>query len=134
MSVFDYLFDNDVFQRADINRLDQKADAIEARLWQSRGEARDAARDLRELRQEVSRLVLLLETTQRILFDKGICTREEFGRMVRAIDTEDGVIDGQITRPGEGGDELRYCDACQHFNPIGRATCQYCGAAFGRTP
>ncbi|HXX93435.1 MAG TPA: hypothetical protein VEN81_07360 [Planctomycetota bacterium] len=132
MSVFDYLFDTSFFQRADLRLLDRKTEAIQERLWQSRAEARDAAGEARELRQEVSRLVLLLETTQRILFDKGICTREEFGRMLRAVDAEDGVLDGRMGRAGEAAEELRYCNACQHFNPISRGSCQYCGGAFGQ--
>ena len=131
MSVFDYLFDNEWFQRSDINRLDRKAEAIEKRLWKSKDQARDAMREVQELRQDVSRLLLLLETTQRVLLDKGICTRDEFSRMLRAVDAEDGVVDGQMGAAGAASEELRYCDACQHFNAIGLKKCQYCGAPSG---
>ena len=75
-------------------------------------------------------MVLVLETLRRVILDKGLCTKEEFERMMVAVDAEDGVIDGLSSLPPDGSGELRFCSGCQHFNPVDRSTCQYCGAAF----
>lgn len=131
MSIFDYVFDNDWFQRADINRLDEKAEAIEARIGQSSAQTQDLGQQIRELRKDVSRMLLLVETTHRILLDKRVCTPEEFTRMMKSVDAEDGLEDGQLNSGQGASEELRYCNGCKHFNPAARAKCQYCGAAFG---
>jgi hypothetical protein len=50
---------------------------------------------------------------------------------MRAIDAEDGIVDGKMSPPRNGEADLRYCDACQHFNPAKLRNCQYCGRIFG---
>ena len=47
---------------------------------------------VRELRKDVSSLLLAVETIQRILADKGICSGEDFVKRMRAIDAEDGQL------------------------------------------
>lgn len=132
MSLFRYLFDSDWMQRADLERLDEKAEKLEARVWADREKKVGLELQVNELRRDVGRMLLMLETTQRILADKGICSSEDFVRRMRAIDAEDGIEDGQLRPPAPTESELRYCDACQHFNPARLKSCQYCGRLFGR--
>ena len=133
MSIFSYLFDNEWIQRTDINRLDEKAEAIEAHLWSERNRSDDVRLEVRELRRDVSRMLLALETFQRVLADKGICSAEDFVQRMRAVDGEDGVVDGQYLQASPDAEELRYCEACQHFNASRLKACQYCGRIFGRS-
>ena len=118
-------------RRTDINRLDEKAEALEKRLWSERNRSDDLRLDLRELRRDVSGLLLAVETMQRILADRGICSAEDFIKRMRAIDAEDGITDGRMTPTVPDAEELRYCDGCQHFNPPRLKGCQYCGRLFG---
>jgi len=118
-------------QRADIHRLDDKAEALEKRLWSERSRTDDLRLDVRELRRDVSRMLLAVEALQRVLADKGICSTEDFVKRMRAIDAEDGVTDGKMTPSSPEAEELRYCDGCQHFNPPRLKGCQYCGRLFG---
>jgi len=128
MSLFSY---NSWIQRADINRLDEKAEALEKRIWSERSKADDVRLEVRELRRDVSRMLLAVEALQRVLADKGICSGEDFVRRMRAIDAEDGITDGRMTPSSTEAEELRYCDGCQHFNPPRLKGCQYCGRLFG---
>jgi hypothetical protein len=128
---FDSMFDSDWLRRVDINRLEEKAESIDARLWHERERSDDVRHEVRELRRDVSRILLAVETLQRVLADKGICSGEDFVKRMRAVDAEDGVVDGQFQGPAAEAEELRYCDACQHFNPNPLKACQYCGRSFG---
>jgi hypothetical protein len=119
-------------RHGDINRLDEKAEVLEKRLWSERNRSDDLRLELRELRRDVSRMLLAVETIQRVLADRGICSGEDFVKRMRAIDAEDGVVDGRITHSAPEAEELRYCDGCQHFNPPRLNGCQYCGRLFGR--
>jgi hypothetical protein len=51
--------------------------------------------------------------------------------MLKAVDAEDGVLEGQITPAAGAVEDFRTCDRCQHFNAIGLKKCQSCGALFG---
>lgn len=131
MSFFRYLFDSEWMQRADIDRLEERAGELEYRLLRSGQSSRNLETDVSQLRREVSRMMLMLEAIQRTLADKNLCSREDLVRRMQAIDAEDGVVDGRVTPPGSGAADLRYCDSCQHFNPAHLVSCQYCGRLFG---
>jgi hypothetical protein len=121
-------------QRTDIHRLDEKAEALEKRLWSERNRSDDLRLEMRELRRDVASVLLAVETIQRVLADRGICGAEDFIKRMRAIDAEDGIVDGRITpNSPQDVEELRYCDGCQHFNPPRLKGCQYCGRLFGGT-
>jgi len=131
MSLFRYLFDSQWMQRSDIDHLEERAGELEYRVLKSGQQSLGLEADVSRLRRDVSRMLLMLETVQRVLADKGICNQEDFVRRMRAIDAEDGIVDGQRT-PGSAGEaDLRYCDSCQHFNPARLLACQYCGRLFG---
>jgi hypothetical protein len=131
MSFFNYLFDSDWMQRADLERLDERAQQLEARVMSSRERSSSLEADVTRLRRDVSGLILTVETMLRVMADKGICNREDFVARMRALDAEDGVEDGQISTPKAGARELRYCDTCQHFNAPNLKACAYCGRLFG---
>jgi len=129
---FRHLFDSNLSQRTDLERLDQKAERLEARIWSERSRSDDVRLEVRELRKDVARMLLTVETIQRVLADRGICSREDFIKRMRAIDAEDGIVDGRITPDStQEPEELRYCEGCQHFNPPRLKGCQYCGRLFG---
>jgi len=131
MSLFNYLFDSEWMQRSDINALEERANELEYRVLSGGQKSRNLETDVTHLRRDVSRMLLILETFQRILADRGICSQEDFVRRMRAIDAEDGVEDGQMS-PGRNSEkDVRYCDACQHFNSARLMACQYCGRLFG---
>ena len=132
MSLFRYLFDSDWMQRADLEHLDERAQELEARVWATHEKEKSVGLQVNELRRDVGRILLVVETLQRVLADKGICSEEDFVRRMRAIDAEDGIEDGRLRPPASKESELRYCDACQHFNPARLHACQYCGRLFGR--
>ena len=54
--------------------------------------------ELETLRTTVAKLMLVVETQQRMLLQKGLCTQKEFAELMLAIDLEDGTADGQIRR------------------------------------
>ncbi len=131
MSLFNYMFDSEWNQRSDINDLEERAHELEYRVLSGGQKAKNLETEVTHLRRDVSRMLLLLETFQRVLADKGICSQDDFVRRMRAIDAEDGVEDGQMS-PGRNSEkDVRYCDACQHFNSARLHACQYCGRLFG---
>ena len=54
-----------------------------------------SAQRLDWLRQENEELKLYLVSLMRLLISKGVVSREEVGRMVEAVDAEDGNKDGR---------------------------------------
>jgi len=55
--------------------------------------------ELDGLRTAVARLMLVVETQQRMLLQKGICTNAEFEALLKETDLEDGSADGQLGKP-----------------------------------
>ena len=54
--------------------------------------------ELETLRTTIAKLMLVVETQQRMILQKGLCTQKEFETMMQAIDLEDGTADGQLRR------------------------------------
>lgn len=54
--------------------------------------------EIETLRTTFARLMLVVETQQRILLKKGVCTQAEFDTLLSEIDLEDGSADGQLKR------------------------------------
>ena len=131
MSFFDNLFDSEWAQRSDINELDERARRLEYRVLRGNQHATGLEQEVSDLRRDVSGMLLMLETLQRVLADRGICSQEDFVKRMRAIDAEDGIVDGEMSPTSNRQADLRYCDACQHFNPARLRDCQYCGRIFG---
>ncbi len=84
MSLLNWIFD--IYQHSKINKLQNE---LELR--------RDAQGpvDADRLERAIGELALAVKTVQRIAVEKGLCTPQEFQDRMRAIDAEDGRIDGQ---------------------------------------
>jgi hypothetical protein len=103
MSVSHFLFDSQWGLRADLEET-RHAIVANARIGiRSRGELRRDVRGLEdrvaELEEDIGVLALFVRTTQRLLIEKGVFSKEEFGAALRAIDLQDGKADGKYTKP-----------------------------------
>jgi hypothetical protein len=116
MSIFKYLFDSDWMQRADLVRLDEQANRMHSDLWSQSRKNRDLAEENEALRHEVSRLVLVVETMNRLAVGKNLWSSEEFAATLCKTDLEDGVADGKSTHAAR---------------PV-RPTCRGCGRRISR--
>jgi hypothetical protein len=132
MTIFDYLFDSEWSQRADINSLDERAKRLEEKM--SAG-GLDLSLQVRDLRRDVARLALLVETLADLVISKSLCTREEFWQHVDRRDREDGVADGIKTEPAPDepplNPDLQLCPSCQRNSPPTAQRCIYCGETIG---
>ena len=54
--------------------------------------------ELAGLRSMVARLMLVVETQQRLLLQKGVFSGPEFDALLQSVDAEDGNADGQLNR------------------------------------
>ena len=70
-----------------------RAELASLRVDSSRGEGSRA--DAARLEAAIGELALATRTVQRMLVEKGVCTREEFAQRLRQVDAEDGNVDGR---------------------------------------
>ncbi len=127
MSIFNYLFDNEWSQRADIEDLKAQAARLSDRSTRNlRYENR-----IKELETDIGELALLSKALMRILLEKGICTGRELEDLIKTIDMEDGVEDGKVTKvPGKQNAQCPQCGRPVHGN---RKACLYCGYVFSKS-
>ena len=98
MSLFKYMFDHDLLQRADIealrskSRRDQRSD---------RRKHRDARHRMEALEDEVAELNLLCRALLGTLQEAGQLDPAALQAAMERIDAEDGVIDGKATKAEE---------------------------------
>jgi hypothetical protein len=124
MSIFRYLFDSDWMQRADLERLDQQTNRIHSDLWSQSRENRNLAEENEALRQEVSKLVLVVESMNRLALRKNVWTAEEMAQTLGAADLEDGVADGKRTNAARPVKTA--CGGCGRPIPSQVARCPHC--------
>ena len=91
MGLINWIFD--IYQHSKID--EARRDAAEARdalreVQRSGG----AGTDERVVRA-LGELALATKTLQRMMVEKGVCRADEFATMLREVDREDGVEDGQ---------------------------------------
>jgi hypothetical protein len=99
MSILEYLFDNPIRHPLSPRGLQGEMAARSTTLARRIGALNRKRKDeLESLRSALARLMLVVETQQRLLLQKGLCTPKEFEEMLRAIDLEDGAADGQLRR------------------------------------
>lgn len=96
MSILPYLFDSRFKQRTDIELLKHAANTLRRRGAVARKELRARIEDLED---EVAELTLLCRALLTVLRQSGAVDPAEFDAAVRAIDAEDGTLDGKVTRP-----------------------------------
>ncbi len=130
MGLFDYLFDNEFSQRADINRAHERAETLENRLWKAHDRNKELSLQVQDLRRDLARTILLSEVLSQLVVEKGLCTREELLVHLDTADRADGVADGMRTPPGApGAPEPRRCSFCWHEIGALAQKCIYCGMA-----
>ena len=104
MSFFDYVFDSEMNQRADINAL--KADNKKLEELISATE--------KDLEKELKQMALLNKALMQILIKKNVCTGDEI------IDLMHQLNDSEKTET--------ICSSCNHKVSINSTKCLYCGA------
>ncbi len=98
MSLWNFFFDSEWQQRADIDGLKSSSDFTLKRLTVQRREtkARIAA-----LEQQVGELALVCRSLLTLLRESGAIDPSRLEEVMRRIDAEDGVIDGRVTPESE---------------------------------
>lgn len=91
MGLINWIFD--IYQHTRID--DARDEAAQARAelasLRSSGGGVDSAR----LERALGELALATKTLQRLMVEKGVCTRDEFARTLRELDAADGSVDGR---------------------------------------
>jgi hypothetical protein len=81
---------------------------------------------LRELEDRVARQKLYIQTLLRLLLEKGVIQREEFGEWLDYVDALDGRADGKLAKDTRS----KTCARCRRVNPVQARRCQYCDTEF----
>ena len=126
MSVFRSLFDNDWFQRKDINRLEEETSSAAGRLDSARDRTMRLEDRVTALEDNLAQLVLFNKTLLRMIVEKQVCAPEEFTNLFKMLDREDGTEDGKVTSAPEAGGKL-LCRNCRRPLPKNKRWCMYCG-------
>jgi hypothetical protein len=69
---------------------------------------------------------LLIEALIRMIVEKGICTAEALNDLARAIDEEDGVVDGRRSTDMMVARGVVTCPHCQRKTSAKNPLCQWC--------
>ena len=77
--------------------------------------------DVADLNERVDRLILVIDAMWSLLEEAGY-SDVQLRRRIAEIDRTDGVEDGKRT------DLAATCGSCGSKVPVGRETCQFCGA------
>lgn len=81
---------------------------------------------LKDLEDRVARQNLYIQTLLRLLLEKGVMQKEEFGQWLDYVDALDGRWDGKL---GEDG-SVKTCGRCRRVSPLRSRRCSYCDAEF----
>jgi len=95
MSILEYLLDHPHGTRGLQREMAARSTALARQIGALNRKRKD---ELEALRSALARLMLVVETQQRLLLQKGLCTQKEFDEVLRAVDLEDGAADGQLRR------------------------------------
>lgn len=90
---------------------------------------RRASRDVKELEARIARQELYIQTLLRLLLEKGIIHKEEYGQWLDYVDALDGRHDGKL----DAHSGSKTCAHCRRVNPVQARRCQYCDTAFPST-
>jgi hypothetical protein len=91
MGLINWIFD--IYQQTRIEGL--KDDLAQSRAEASRVHYAGGGVDTARLEAALGELALAVKTVQRLAVQKGLCTTDEFQRVMRQIDAEDGQADGR---------------------------------------
>ena len=91
MGLINWIFD--IYQQTRIEGL--KDDLAQSRNDALRFQSPAGGLDTQRLASAIGELALAVKTVQRLAVQKGLCTTDEFQRVMRQIDAEDGIADGR---------------------------------------
>jgi hypothetical protein len=91
MGLINWIFDIYQHSRIDDARNEAAAARSEIASFRRAGGGLDGER----LEDALGELALATKTFQRMLVEKGVCTRSEFAALLNQIDLEDGTRDGK---------------------------------------
>lgn len=92
--------------------------------------ALESADGVARLEQRLAAMELAMETVCRVLVKSNRITEEEFFRLAREIDAEDGILDGRRDL-----NKLRkVCPQCSRPNAADRGVCMWCGSNLAAVP
>lgn len=113
-----------------LRRIDETADRAEAKAEQTQIGFTGTQAEIRLLRMDVERLMMITEALWTLLKEQHGYTDDELVKRVNAIDLRDGVLDGQVAS------ELSpVCPSCHRQQPLkGRPLCLYCGQPVAAAP
>lgn len=98
MGLINWIFD--IYQQTRIEGL--KEDLAQSRSDALRFQSSGGELDMQRLESAIGELALAVKTVQRLAVQKGLCTPDEFQRVMRQIDAEDGNPDGRAPVRGIG--------------------------------
>jgi hypothetical protein len=81
---------------------------------------------LRDLEDQVARQKLYIQTLLRLLLEKGVIRRDEFGEWLDYVDSLDGRADGKLGKDARS----KSCSRCRRVSPVQARRCQYCDTEF----
>jgi hypothetical protein len=98
MGAWNFIFDNELFQRMDIEDLRRQA---EHSRWAARRASRRTNDRLEDVEKDLAEVVLLCRALVSMLRERGVFDENALQAALRAVDAEDGVIDGRVTPESE---------------------------------
>jgi hypothetical protein len=91
MGLINWIFD--IYQHNQIDKA--REEAAEARREIAAVRRSGGNVDAERLERALGELALATKTLQRMMVEKGVCSTQEFGDMLRQVDLEDGRADGR---------------------------------------
>ena len=119
MGIFDYLFDNEFMQRADINSLRDEKRAMTRQLHAEERRSRELQVRVTELEVELEEIQLFSRGILRMLVEFDVCTAEEFSQSLKQVTLEH--------RQREAAKPATHCPECRHTLQQNNSWCMYCG-------
>ncbi len=90
MSLLNWIFD--IYQHSQIDKARSETSQMRAELSSMR---KGGSIDGDQLQRALEEMALATKTIQRLMVEKGMCSSDELGAMLRKIDGEDGRLDGR---------------------------------------
>ena len=128
MSMLVHLFDNDWCQRRDIEDLRSQVNSANSRMDFAKFTESQFMEKVERLEGRVGQLNLLVSTLTRVVLNRQLVSKPQLVELMRQIDLEDGVEDGQLheKRP----DVPEWCPDCEAKITPGKTLCIFCGKRF----
>ena len=111
-------------------KLFNRIEEVEAKTSQAQSDLGFAQQDIRFLRSNIDRLLMITEALWGILKEQHGYSDEELVKRVSEIDMRDGALDGRVVTG-----ESPVCPECNRSHIArNRAFCLYCGARITNDP